>query len=69
MAASLPCYDLIREDHLSNSKRPGPSTSLKILDIRYLQKCIIFELKLAKNCKIILYMGYRVNQKMNLKHL
>ena len=53
-------YDLIRADHPSNSKRGGVcvyyrnSLPLKILDIFYLQECIVFELKIGnKFCKIV----------------
>ena len=55
-----PGYDLIRGDHPSNSKRGGVcvyyrnSLPLKILDIFYLQECIVFELKIGnKFCKIV----------------
>ena len=54
----IPGYDLIRADHPSNSKRGGVcvyyrnSLPLKILDVFYLQECIIFELKIGnKFCK------------------
>ena len=46
-------YDLIRADHPSNSKRGGVcvyyrnSLPLKILDIFYLQECIVFDLKIG----------------------
>ena len=56
----IPGYDLIRVDHPSNSKRGGVcvyyrnSPPLKILDIFYLQECIVFELKVGnKSCKIV----------------
>ena len=56
----IPGYDLIRADHPSNSKRGGVcvyyrnSLPLKILDIFYLQECIVFELKIGnKFCKIV----------------
>ena len=48
-----PGYDLIRGDHPSNSKRGGVcvyyrnSLPLKILDIFYLQECIVFDLKIG----------------------
>ena len=54
----IPGYGLIRADHPSNSKRGGVcvyyrnSLPLKILDIFYLQECIVFELKIGnKFCK------------------
>ena len=53
-------YELIREDHPSNSKLGGVCVSyrnslpLKILDIFYLQECIVFELKIGNTfCKIV----------------
>ena len=53
-------YELIREDHPSNSKQGGVCVSyrnslpLKILDIFYLQECIVFELKIGNTfCKIV----------------
>ena len=56
----IPGYDLIRADHPSNSKRGGVwvyyrnSLPLKILDIFYLEECIVFELKNCnKFCKIV----------------
>ena len=56
----LPCYELIRVDHSSNSKRGGVcvyygnSLPLKILNIFYSQECIVFELKIGnKSCKIV----------------
>ena len=56
----IPGYYLIRVDHPSNSKRGGVcvyyrnSLPLKILDIFYLQECIVFELKIGnKFCKIV----------------
>ena len=56
----IPVYDLIRANHPSNSKRGGVcvyyrnSPRLKILNIFYLQKCIVFELKTGnKFCKIV----------------
>ena len=56
----IPGYDLIRADHQSNSKRGNVcvyyrnSLPLKILDIFYLQECIVFELKIGnKSCKIV----------------
>ena len=56
----IPGYDLIWANHQSNSKRGGTcvyygiSLPLKILDIFYLQECIIFELKIGNNfCKIV----------------
>ena len=47
----IPGYDLIRADHTSNSKLGDlcvcyrNSLLLKIMDIFYLQKCIVFQLK------------------------
>ena len=56
----IPSYDLIRAEHPSNSKLGGVcvyyrnSQPLKILDIFYLQKRIVFELKIGnKSCKIV----------------
>ena len=53
-------YDLIWANQPSNSKRGGVciyyrnSLPLKILDIFYLQECIVFELKIVdKLCKIV----------------
>ena len=56
----IPGYDLIWADHPSNIKGGGicvyyrNSLPLKILDIFYLQECIVFELKIGnKFCKIV----------------
>ena len=56
----IPGYDLIWADHLSNSKQGGVCVyyrnllPLKILNIFYLQECIVFELKIGnKFCKIV----------------
>ena len=49
----IPGYDLIWADHPSNIKGGGicvyyrNSLPLKILDIFYLQECIVFELKIG----------------------
>ena len=66
----IPGCDLIRADHPSNSKRGGAcvyyrnSLPLKILDIFYLQECIVFELKIGnKFCKIVsLYRSHNQTQ-------
>ena len=56
----IPGYDLIRADHLINSKQGGVSVfyrnslPLKIRDIFYFQECIVFKLKIGnKFCKIV----------------
>ena len=56
----IPGYDLIWADHPSNIKGGSicvyyrNSLPLKILDIFYLQECIVFELKIGnKFCKIV----------------
>ena len=53
-------YDPVRADHPCNNKRGGVcvyyrnSLPLEILDIFYLQECIVFELKIGnKFCKIV----------------
>ena len=66
----IPGYDLIRAHHPSNSKQGGVcvyyrnSLPLKILDIFYLQECIVFELKIGnKFCKILsLYRSHNQSQ-------
>ena len=53
-------YTIVRSDHLSNSKRGGvciyynQSLALKILYIKYLQECIVFQVLIAnKLCNFI----------------
>ena len=53
-------YNIVRPDHPSNSKRAGVciyynhSLALKILDIKYLQVCIVFQVLIAdKPCNFI----------------
>ena len=61
----IPGYDLIRADHTSNSKLGDlcvcyrNSLLLKIMDIFYLQKCIVFQLKKisSKSFKIVSLYG------------
>ena len=61
----IPVYDLIRADHTSNSKLGDlcvcyrNSLLLKIMDIFYLQKCIVFQLKKisSKSFKIVSLYG------------
>ena len=56
----IPGYGLIEADYPSNRKRMGVCVyyrnllPLKILDVFYLQECIVFELKIGnKFCKIV----------------
>ena len=51
-------YNLVREDHPSNHKRGGVcicyknSLPFRVINVRYLQECISFELRIgAKRCK------------------
>ena len=53
-------YNIMRSDHPSNSRRGGvciyynQSLALKILDIKYLQECIVFQVLIAnKLCNFI----------------
>ena len=53
-------YNIVRSDHPSNSRRGGvficykQSLALKILDIKYLQECIIFQVLIGnKLCSFI----------------
>ena len=57
---NLPGYNVVRADHLSNTKKGGvciylkKSLPLKVLDIQLLQECINFEIKNAdKICNFI----------------
>ena len=57
---NLPGYNVVRADHLSNTKKGGVciylknSLPLKVLDIQLLQECINFEIKIAgKKCNFI----------------
>ena len=57
---NLPCYNVVRVDHPSNTKKGGVCIyirnplSLKVLDIKLLQECIDFEIKIAdKTCNFV----------------
>ena len=57
---NLPGYNVVRADHLSNTKKGDVciylknSLPLKVLDIQLLQECINFEIKIAgKKCNFI----------------
>ena len=56
----IPCYDLLRADHSSNTKRGGVSSyyrnhvPLKILNIQYLHECINFDIRIeCKLCRFV----------------
>ena len=52
----IPGYNLVREDHPSNSKRVGvcicykSSLPFRVINVRYLQESISFELRIAAKC-------------------
>ena len=58
---AIPGYSLLRSDHPSNSRRGGvclyyrQSLPLKVLDLNYLDECIIFEINIeGKQCFFLL---------------
>ena len=66
-------YNLVRSDHPSNNKRGGVCTyykaslPLRIIDICFLQECIIFEVMIGiNNVTFLLSTGHPVRIKMNL---
>ena len=52
----IPGYNLVREDHPSNSKRGGAfvyyksSLPFRVINVKYLQESISFELRIGGNC-------------------
>ena len=52
----IPGYNLVREDHPSNSKRGGvcvyykSSLPFRVIKVKYLQECISFELRIGRKC-------------------
>ena len=56
----IPRYNLVRSDHPSNNKRGGvciyykASLPLRVIDICFLQECIIFEMMIdGKQCNFV----------------
>ena len=56
----IPGYNLVRSDHPSNNKRAGvciyykASLHLRVIDICFLQECIIFEVMIGhKQCNFV----------------
>ena len=69
-------YNLLRADHASNSKRGGvcvyhkSSLALRLIDVHYLQECLIFEILIGGNHVIsFLYIDHQVNPQIPLKNL
>ena len=52
----IPGYNIIRKDHPSNTKRGGVcvyyknTLPFKIINIKYLQECITFEIRIGRKC-------------------
>ena len=52
----IPGYDIIRKDHPSNTKRGRVcvyyknTLPFKLINIKYLQKCITFQLRIGRKC-------------------
>ena len=52
----IPGYNIIRKDHPSNTKRRGvcvyykSTLPFKIINIKYLQECITFEIRIGRKC-------------------
>ena len=44
-----PSYNIIRKDHPSNTKRGGVCV-FKLVNIKYLQECITFEIRIGRKC-------------------
>ena len=70
----IPGYNLVWEDHPSNSKRGGAcvyyksSLPSKVINVKYLQESISFELRIGgKCCRFSYFIGLQVKRRMNLK--
>ena len=69
-------YNISRADNVSNSKRGGvylsykSSFALGVIDVHYLQECLIFGIWLVGNYEIsFLYFDHQVNPQIPLKNL
>ena len=52
----IPSYNIIRKNHPSNTKHGGVwiyyknTLPLKLINIKYLQECITFEIRIGRKC-------------------
>ena len=58
----IPGYNLVKEDHPSNSKRGGvcvyykSSLPFRVINVKYLQESILFELRIGCKCCKVSYL-------------
>ena len=71
----MPGYNIIRKDHQSNTKRGGVCVyykhklPFKIINIKYLQECITFEIRIGRKCCKFICFYRSPNQPMtNFNH-